>query len=446
MSEEARKGPESEFPREAYLRLLRDAQPLFDAKNRRDALVSGLALDELSGAGAKPVESWIDALADPAQLETALKLARRIASELGAGDRQSLLTTLEALYVRQRTAAVDSSSGPQSNDKQWVGFDCVHYYSLGDRFFGRAAELADLNEWLTTNAGSISVRCLCALGGGGKSALAWTWSPLAHAMTSLGIALDTFRGAYEKSAYKSILIVFHSLYAESIVRPDALNPVASLDEAARQEWLSGTEIVEQVAHFLSSEQAKRVALTFEFHSLDKMGITAFLADDKRRIAWDASPVAKAWWERIEGACPPLAMLVLAESVFLAGSRLQELVDAIATGTPRGIEYAFAALRLKRAIAEVTIDMISDTESWTEVQIFLRLEDVKQKLGWRDASKGARELWTSLERDESHRLAYVLRIAEELAIRRATVEDYHRGFLFTAPRTCRRTWRMSSMRA
>src|SRR5262249_52011697 len=153
--------------------------------------------------------------------------------------------------------------------------------------------------------------------------------------------------------------------------------------------------------FLSTDHAKRVASTFEFHSLDKVGISAFLADDERRIAWDANPVARAWWERLKAACPQLAMLVLAESVFLAGNQLEELVDAIAVGTPRGIEYAFAALRVRRAIAEVTIEVVSDTESWTDVQIFLRLEDVKQKLGWRDTSKAARELWTSLEKKERH---------------------------------------------
>jgi tetratricopeptide (TPR) repeat protein len=264
-----------------------------------------------------------------------------------------------------------------------------------------------------------------------KDAPAQIEIPLADAMTTLGISLESFRSAYEKSQYKSILIVFHSLYAQSIVRADVLRTVAVLEESARQQWLDSAEVVRQVEHFLSTEHARRVALTFEFHSLDKIGINAFLADDQRRIAWDANPVAKAWWERLEAAYTPMAMLVLAEAVFLAGSLLEEMVDSIAAGTPRGIEYAFAALRLKRAVAEETIDVVSDTEGWTEVQIFLRLEDVKQRLGWRDASKEAREIWISLEKAERHRLAYVVRVAEELAIRRATVEDYCRASLLTA---------------
>jgi len=85
-----------------------------------------------------------------------------------------------------------------SDEKKWVGFDCVHYYSLGDRFFGRAAELAELDGWLKGDGAAISVRCLCALGGGGKSALAWTW--LQRSLPSLRDA--GYRGAFWCSFYE----------------------------------------------------------------------------------------------------------------------------------------------------------------------------------------------------------------------------------------------------
>jgi len=72
----------------------------------------------------------------------------------------------------------------------------VHFYSLSDRFFGREAEVRELDAWIAEADSPVGVRCICALGGSGKSALAWHW--VSHApFRQLG-----FRGVFWCSFYE----------------------------------------------------------------------------------------------------------------------------------------------------------------------------------------------------------------------------------------------------
>jgi tetratricopeptide (TPR) repeat protein len=253
--------------------------------------------------------------------------------------------------------------------------------------------------------------------------------PLAKAMQSGGITLEGFRSAYEQSEYKSVLVVFYTLFADSIVPRKDLRLAGALDDAAKVAWLqNAAEHQRALDHFLTTDFAQRVAHSFEVHDLDKVGFAAFLDDDKRRIGYQTSVAGTIWWDQLEQQRPTPELLRLAEGLALEGTTLDEFVDTIAVGTPRGIEYAFAALRLRRAIDELKVDTISTTEGWTDVQVFLRLEDVKRRLGWRDATAPARDVWTALEQKHRERLAPVLRIAEELAIRAASVDDYYSAYL------------------
>jgi tetratricopeptide (TPR) repeat protein len=255
--------------------------------------------------------------------------------------------------------------------------------------------------------------------------------PLARAMANMGITLEKFRSAFEASAHKSVLVVFYQLHAASIVAPTTPLPFGGLEEASARAWLENTpEHAEALTHFLSTEFAQRVAFAFQVHDLDKIGIRAFLNDNKRRIDYANALACKVWWDGLEQLRPPMDMLILAEAVRLTGLSLEEFVSAIATGTARGIEYAFAAILVKRAIQDLEVKAISRTEGWSDVQIFLRLEDVKQALKWREADTPAREFWASVEKSNAQQIGRVLQIAEELAIRGATIDDYYKAYLFS----------------
>ena len=217
-----------QFPRDAYLELLQTGQHLFNDQESRRKLLESLGMtpedagqrqprpadaaaamftgkeapgDPLENASpARFASLLVDQLSEPGQLDVALKLARRMASELGqAYDAVELLKALETLYVLHRKQIVESGdSRDLGTYREWVGFEVAHHYSLSDRFFGREKQLKELDEWLTPDGASISVRCLCALGGSGKSALAWHW--LNRAMPSM--RQRGYRGAFWCSFYE----------------------------------------------------------------------------------------------------------------------------------------------------------------------------------------------------------------------------------------------------
>src|SRR5262249_24257379 len=86
--------------------------------------------------------------------------------------------------------------------------------------------------------------------------------------------------------------------------------------------------------------------------------------------------------------------------------------------------------VKRAIQDLEVKAISRTEGWSDVQIFLRLEDVKQALKWRGADTPARGVWGFVEKSNAPQIGGVLQIAGEAAIPRATLDDYYKAYLFS----------------
>jgi hypothetical protein len=67
--------------------------------------------------------------------------------------------------------------------------------------------------------------------------------------------------------------------------------------------------------------------------------------------------------------------------------------------------------------------ITNTTGWTDQQIAARLRAVKHHLDWASTTGSARIWWNALESENQPRLSVVLMLAEELALRKATVTDY-----------------------
>src|SRR5262249_55699856 len=74
--------------------------------------------------------------------------------------------------------------------------------------------------------------------------------------------------------------------------------------------------------------------------------------------------------------------------------------------------------------------ITNTEGWTEEQVRGRLEEVKAQLDWGNPEANARQWWDAFEGESRRHLAFVLRLAEELANRKTAVtgliEAYERS--------------------
>ncbi len=74
--------------------------------------------------------------------------------------------------------------------------------------------------------------------------------------------------------------------------------------------------------------------------------------------------------------------------------------------------------------------ITNTKGWSDEQIREKLEEVKAKLDWPNTTGSARKWWEAFENENKHRLALVLRLAEELLNRKATVTEFFLAYVYS----------------
>ncbi|RMD87264.1 MAG: hypothetical protein D6808_01750, partial [Candidatus Dadabacteria bacterium] len=74
--------------------------------------------------------------------------------------------------------------------------------------------------------------------------------------------------------------------------------------------------------------------------------------------------------------------------------------------------------------------ITDTKGWSDEQIREKLEEVKKDLEWDKTTGSARKWWLAFENENQHRLALVLRLAEELQIRKATITEFFLAYVYS----------------
>lgn len=74
--------------------------------------------------------------------------------------------------------------------------------------------------------------------------------------------------------------------------------------------------------------------------------------------------------------------------------------------------------------------ITNTAGWTPEQINTKLEEVKKKLDWENTTGSARKWWEAFENENKHRTALVLRLAEELSNRKATITEFFLAYVYS----------------
>lgn len=74
--------------------------------------------------------------------------------------------------------------------------------------------------------------------------------------------------------------------------------------------------------------------------------------------------------------------------------------------------------------------ITDTRGWQDDQLSKKLEEVKEALDWPNTTGSARKWWEAFENENKHRLALVLRLAEELANRKATITEFFLAYVYS----------------
>lgn len=74
--------------------------------------------------------------------------------------------------------------------------------------------------------------------------------------------------------------------------------------------------------------------------------------------------------------------------------------------------------------------ITNTKGWEDDKIREKLDETKKKLDWDNTTGSARKWWEAFENENKHRLALVLRLAEELANRKATITEFFLAYVYS----------------
>jgi type IV secretory pathway TraG/TraD family ATPase VirD4 len=74
---------------------------------------------------------------------------------------------------------------------------------------------------------------------------------------------------------------------------------------------------------------------------------------------------------------------------------------------------------------------TDTTGWSDDQIRVKLEDIKKnKLDWENTTGSAKKWWEAFEEQNKTMMNLVLRLAEELAVRNATITDFFLAYIYS----------------
>lgn len=74
--------------------------------------------------------------------------------------------------------------------------------------------------------------------------------------------------------------------------------------------------------------------------------------------------------------------------------------------------------------------ISNTKGWTDEQIIAKLTETKKTLDWDNTTGSARKWWEAFESENKTRTALVLRLAEELSTRKATITEFFLAYVYS----------------
>lgn len=74
--------------------------------------------------------------------------------------------------------------------------------------------------------------------------------------------------------------------------------------------------------------------------------------------------------------------------------------------------------------------ITNTKGWTDAQVEQKLAEVKKNLDWDNTTGSARKWWEAFESENKTRMALVLRLAEELQNRTATITEFFLAYVYS----------------
>ena len=133
----------------------------------------------------------------------------------------------------------------------------------------------------------------------------------------------------------------------------------------------------------------------------------------------------------DGSIPPFQVYLSAAYENGSLARLMEQVDVQTTDD----DLRKHPLRAEPLTVETMVDTesqfpFSDTTGWSRERIRQRLDDVMQKIEWSNTTGSARKWWSEFQLENRQKLSLILRLAEELASRNATVTEFFLAYVYS----------------
>jgi len=157
---------------------------------------------------------------------------------------------------------------------------------------------------------------------------------------------------------------------------------------------------------------------------------AIAEDNVELAAHDARAAYKASW--CDG--PPYAYAEGLEEALKTMTLLRGLGVKADEPTLRPFDpaehNALPALEVHLPAAPGLPEGISDTTGWSQEDVERKLEEVRESLDWTNTTGSARKWWEAFESENAHRMALVLRLAEELAHRGATITEFFLSYVYS----------------
>jgi hypothetical protein len=158
---------------------------------------------------------------------------------------------------------------------------------------------------------------------------------------------------------------------------------------------------------------------------------AVFSNDERRRRDGQAEAAQRWWESVCQVVHnrPARLLTLAEPLAQYGITLNELYAQVPWEYhPDALKQAIDNCR--RLLTWGVSSGITNTRGWSDARIRAHLEQVKTQLEWANTTGSARKWWEAFEKENSTRLALVLHLAEQLAVRKATVTEFFLAYVYS----------------
>ncbi len=156
---------------------------------------------------------------------------------------------------------------------------------------------------------------------------------------------------------------------------------------------------------------------------------AFIERLRGECCPDEDLISNAWWSVLIKLLPPRDVLYFGEEIVSLQITVAEFLDGLEIDNPRSCRARLATLH-SESLAASQIACVTNTAGWSVEQVLVRLEQVKSKIDWSNTTGSAHRWWQAFEKENSDRMPLVLRLAEELALRKATITEFFLAYVYS----------------